>query len=146
MYWHKYIVSWFGSITKLDECEPTKISKIIKVQNDIGVLKNAQTHWDLLQEDVTLIKLETQLSIEELIINSSPPTQCIKNLDLSIKRNKSLTLKEEKDALISTNWHGILFDAGRIFFRIFITIQKTCLQILFIDLTSPIINIATNTR
>jgi hypothetical protein len=103
MYRHKYIVSWFGSITKLDECEPTKISKIIKVQNDIGVLKNAQTHWDLLQEDVTLIKLETQLSIEELIINSSPPTQCIKNLDLSIKRNKSLTLKEEKDALISTN-------------------------------------------
>ncbi len=31
-----------------------KIIKIIKVQKDIGVLKNAQTHLDLLQGDVIL--------------------------------------------------------------------------------------------
>jgi hypothetical protein len=49
------------------------------------------------------VKLEVQLSLEELIINSSLPTQCIKNLDLSISHNKSLTLEEAKNALISTN-------------------------------------------
>jgi hypothetical protein len=49
------------------------------------------------------VKLKAQLSIEKLITNSSLPTQRIKKLNLSIKHNKSLTLKEEKNALISTN-------------------------------------------
>jgi hypothetical protein len=33
------------------------------------------------------VELETQLSIEELITNSSQLTQCIKKLDLSINHN-----------------------------------------------------------
>jgi hypothetical protein len=42
------------------------------------------------------IELQAQLTIEELITNSSLPTQHLKILNLSIK-HKSLTLEEEKD-------------------------------------------------
>jgi len=39
-----------------------------------------------------------------------------------------------------------IIDVGRTSFRISTTIEETCLQILFIDLTSPEVDIATNTK
>jgi hypothetical protein len=82
----EHIVFGLGSITKSTKCEQLNYQNYQGLERHRG-FKRCPNTLGSTSGRCYFVELETQLSIEDLITNSSLPTQCIKYLTLSINHN-----------------------------------------------------------